>query len=319
MIQQWVQAQPVKFFCPICKEEIEDSSDNWVAIQWKGAKGIKKASVKRKDDIVVDAGTKVPTISAYTWWNRLATNDTYKSRSPLSWQSAVCHSGFSTSGQFAAAELIHNSTTKPLRRRPDSTTLLLLLMAGNIHPNPGPTAKYPCPVCARYVTSPALSYMCTRYSGWVHAKCSGLLNAAQYRINKDWTCDPWSASKTQQSAAPPSSPSLNPAPSVEHISVDSTFNVLQFNDKGIGNTLTVLGVVLERNKVKVAVIQESKPSSKLSSKSKNPCIRDYTIVHKNRPHGHGGGLVVFIHNRYSSPNSHRHQRRYLIPTWKNLP
>ena len=41
----------------------------------------------------------------------------------------------------------------------------------------------------------------------------------------------------------------------------------------------------------MAVIQESK----LSSKSKNPCIRNYTRVRKDRPHGHGGGLLVFIH------------------------
>ena len=41
----------------------------------------------------------------------------------------------------------------------------------------------------------------------------------------------------------------------------------------------------------MAVIQESK----LSSKSKNPCIRNYTTVRKDRPHGHGGGLLVFIH------------------------
>ena len=40
----------------------------------------------------------------------------------------------------------------------------------------------------------------------------------------------------------------------------------------------------------VAVIQESK----LSSKSKNTCIRNYTTVHKDRPHGKGGGLLVFI-------------------------
>lgn len=44
--------------CPICKE-IKDSSDDWVAIQWKGAKGINEASVKRKDDLVVEANTKV--------------------------------------------------------------------------------------------------------------------------------------------------------------------------------------------------------------------------------------------------------------------
>ena len=51
------------------------------------------------------------------------------------------------------------------------------------------------------------------------------------------------------------------------------------------------GVVLERSKVKVAVIQESK----LSSKSMNPCIRNYTTVRKDRPHSHDGGLLVFIH------------------------
>ena len=69
-------------------------------------------------------------------------------------------------------------------------------MAGDIHPNPGPPAKYPCPVCARDVTSRGVSYRCTRCAGWVHAKCSGLLNAAQYRRNKDWTCDPCLVTKT---------------------------------------------------------------------------------------------------------------------------
>ena len=150
----------------------------------------------------------------------------------LSWQSAVRLSGFSASGQFAAAELSLNSTTKPLRRWSDLTQLLILLMAGDIHPNPGPTAKSPCPVCARDVTSRGVSYRCTRCTGWVHAKCSGLLNAAQYRRNKDWTCDPYSASKTQQPTPPPPSQSPNPAPSADQISDDSTFNVLQFNANG---------------------------------------------------------------------------------------
>ena len=54
---------------------------------------------------------------------------------------------------------------------------------------------------------------------------------------------------------------------------------------------TELRGVLERNKVKVVVIQEST----LSLKSKNPCIRNYTSVRKEHPHGHGGGLLVFIH------------------------
>ena len=71
--------------------------------------------------------------------------------------------------------------------------------------------------------------------------------------------------------------------------VDSTFNVLQLNANGIDNKLTELGVVLEKNKVKVAVIQESK----FSSKFKNPCIRNYTTV--DRPHGHDEGFLIFIH------------------------
>ena len=136
------------------------------------------------------------------------------------------------------------------------------------------------------VTDPQFDSLCTRCTGWVHAKCSILLNAAQYQRNKDWTCDPCSASKTKQSTPTPPSPYPTPAPSAEQISDDSTFNA-----NGMGNKLTELGVVLERNKVKVAVIQESK----LLSKSKNPCIRNYTTLRKDRPHGHSGGLLVLIH------------------------
>ena len=44
-------------------------------------------------------------------------------------------------------------------------------------------------------------------------------------------------------------------------------------------------------RVKVAVIQDSK----LTPKSKNPCIQNYTTVRKDRPHGLDGGLLIFIH------------------------
>ena len=160
-------------------------------------------------------------------------------------------------------------------------------MAGDVHPNPGPATKYPCPVCTRNITSRGVSYKCTRCSGWVHAKCSGILNAAQYLRKSDWTCDTCSAPPSQQSP-PPTRP---PAPPTEQISDDSTFNILQLNANGIGNKLTEQEVVLERYKVKVAVIQESK----LSPKSKNPCIQNYTTVRKDSSHGQGGGLLIFIH------------------------
>ena len=156
-------------------------------------------------------------------------------------------------------------------------------MSGDIHLNPGPTAKYPCPVCARYVTSRGVICRCTRCTGWVHAKCSGLLNAAQYWRNKDWTCDP---SKTQHH--PHHLQPLLHLPNKLVMTVRSTFYSSTLMESATDRTI---GVVLERNKVKVAVIQESK----LSSKSKTPCIRNYTTVRKDRPHGHGGGLLVFIH------------------------
>ena len=72
---------------------------------------------------------------------------------------------------------------------------------------------------------------------------------------------------------------------------DSTFNGLQLNANGIDNKLTELGVVKENHEDKVVVIQESK----LTPKSKNPCIENYSTVRKDRPHGQGGGLLIFIH------------------------
>ena len=103
----------------------------------------------------------------------------------------------------------------------------------------------------------------------------------------DWTCDTCLAPPCQQS--PP--PTRSPAPPTDQISDDSTFNVLQLNANGIGNKLTELGVVLEINKVKVVVIQESK----LSPNSKNPCLQNCTTLCKVRSHGQGGGLLIFIH------------------------
>ena len=53
------KSKSIHSLCPICKEEIENDSNNWVAVNGKGANGINKASVKRKSDLVVDIGTKV--------------------------------------------------------------------------------------------------------------------------------------------------------------------------------------------------------------------------------------------------------------------
>ena len=141
--------------------------------------------------------------------------------------------------------------TKPQRRQPDQTHLKLLQMSGDVHPNPGPATKYPCPVCTRNVTSRGVSYKCTKCYGWVHAKCSGILNAAQYWRKSDWTCDACLTPRSQQS--PP--PTRSPAPPTKQISDDSTFNVLQLNANGIENKLTELEVVYNVPKSKTDRLQ----------------------------------------------------------------
>ena len=58
--------------------------------------------------------------------------------------------GFPDPSQFAAAKLTHYSS-KPQRPSDSSRSWQRILLSGDVHPNPGPTTKYPCPVCARNV------------------------------------------------------------------------------------------------------------------------------------------------------------------------
>ena len=55
--------------CSICKEDIEDSNEKWVAVQLNGGKGINAASVKRKDNLVVAVGAKVHIICRQRYIN----------------------------------------------------------------------------------------------------------------------------------------------------------------------------------------------------------------------------------------------------------
>ena len=77
-----------------------------------------------------------------------------------------------------------------------SRSWLRILLSGYVHP--GPTTRFPCPVCARNVTGHGVGYLCNR-SGWVHSKCSGLQNAAVYRRIKDWVCFSFSSPPLYQS------------------------------------------------------------------------------------------------------------------------
>ena len=143
---------------------------------------------------------------------------------------------FADLSQFAAAKLTHYSS-KPPRPSNSSRSWKRILLSGDVYQNPGHTIKYPCPVCACNVTGRGVSYLCNRCSGWVHSKCSGLQNAAEYRRIKDWVfsfCN-----------SLPTLPKLQPPPIPTQTVDGNSFTIMQFNANGIGNKLTELGEFLK--------------------------------------------------------------------------
>ena len=116
----------------------------------------------------------VPKTTAYKWW-------IYHIIRPEN----CCHlipsncllGGFPDPSQFSAAKLTHYSTM-PHRPSDSSRPRQRLLLSGDVQQNPGPATSIhvPCVQATSWV-----SYMCNRCSRWVHSKCSGLQNAAEYR------------------------------------------------------------------------------------------------------------------------------------------
>ena len=228
-----------------------------------------------------DSNAKVPKTTAYKQWNCQVIRP-----------ANCCHltpsnrflDGFPDPSQFAAAKLTHYSTM-PHRSSDSSRPRQHLLLSGDVHQNPGPSTKYPCSVCTRNVTSRGVSYMCNRCSGWVHSKCSGLQNAAEYRRIKNWACSSFSFPPT------PPIPKPHPSPITTKASDGDPLTILKFNANGIGYEQVELGELLERHKVKVAVIQESK----LTLNYRTPNIQNFTTVRKDRDNCQGGGLLTLIH------------------------
>ena len=164
-----------------------------------------------------------------------------------------------------------------------------------MHPNPVPS-RYPCSFCFKNVTSQGTSYLCTRCSQWVHPRCSGLRNAADYRKANGWIC-----TACMTSPQPPPSPAHTPTMS------DKTFNILQWNANGIRNKQTELSIFLDAHDIKVAAILEYN----ITAQSRSPNIHNYTLVRQDRRQGPGGDLLFFIHNSVSFP------RKPLSPKSKN--
>ena len=129
------------------------------------------------------------------------------------------------------------------------------------------------------VTSQGISHPCTRCSHWVHSRCSGLRNAADYREANGWICTACMTPRHADCHHRLVPPTMS----------DKTFNRLQWNVNGIGNKQTELSIFLEAHTVKVAAIQESR----LTAKSRSPNIQNYTLVRQDRRQGPGGDLLFF--------------------------
>ena len=99
---------------------------------------------------------RVPATTAYKWWNCQVIH-TCKLLSTHPFKQFARR----FSGSESAAKLTHYSL-KPQRPSDSSRSWLHIVLSGDVHPNPGLTTKYTCPVCARNVTGRGVSYLCNR-------------------------------------------------------------------------------------------------------------------------------------------------------------
>ena len=93
--------------------------------------------------------TKPILTTAYSWWNCQMSSTSANCCQFIPQDRATV---FPALGQLAAAELTRHSL-KPLRLSYSSRLWISLLLAGDVHPNPGPATQYPCAVGTSNVTS----------------------------------------------------------------------------------------------------------------------------------------------------------------------
>ena len=189
------------------------------------------------------------------------------------------------------------------KETPASLLRLLLIRAG-IEQNPGP---YFCTICTRRLAS--TSVQCSNCQNWLHIKCSTLKTSKDRAKHKYWTgpcCKPTpspsSTSSTPINSSPPKPPPSTPPPQntppppstppPNDPTADTYYlKILQHNINGIHSKTEELLEYMEKNKIKIAAIQETK----LTSKSKPKKTPGYTLLRKDRGTNKGGGLAFIIH------------------------
>ena len=157
----------------------------------------------------------------------------------------------------------------------------LLLMAG-IEKNPGPRSWF-CTICQRLLRRGVYSVRCNSCNNWCHlTPCSGLVRSDQWSLSFIAPCCHTTTASAQTSVIP-----TVPPPSLDS---DTDFNILQLNINGLALKRAELLAYMERNRVHVAAVQETK----LSSRSKPGSFAPYTLIREDRK-SHGGGLAFLVH------------------------
>jgi len=155
---------------------------------------------------------------------------------------------------------------------PATSLHFLLLLAGDIHPNPGPV--WLCPACSRNAAKG--SVLCTTCNQWWHLSCAGIRYSRN--LSAGWTCQPCSTTSTQPLPARPSAPPAHqpvtsttaPVTRLHSTSLStsgsssgpphtssSTFRILQFNLAGLRSRQVELLKFLQDEQIDVACVQET--------------------------------------------------------------
>ena len=134
-------------------------------------------------------------------------------------------------------KLLSTHPSKPFPRRFSGSESVCSGYANSLLIKATHQRMYPCPVCARNITSRGVSYLCNRCFGWVHSKCSDLQNVTGCRLIKDWVCSFCNSPSTLPKPQPL-------PPSIPTQAVDGNyFIIMQFNANSISNKLAEGGIM----------------------------------------------------------------------------
>ena len=203
-----------------------------------------------------------------------------------------------------------------------SMALLLILMAGDIQLNPGPV-KFPCTHCSKPVRCNQMGLQCDLCEHWVHGKCEHLSKQDYLRLSADsspWFCKnctfttlPFSNSSTLHSepdismeSIPDTSSSLPDEHSFHFSPNENTFKYLKsikgikfghLNICSIFPKMDYLKILLFDKPLDVLVISETWLND--SYDNSELCIPGYNMERLDRTHKKGGGLCIYINDRFS--------------------